>query len=178
MIAEQKQQIAKLEQINGELQSKLEEALRRNAELEAKLAQNSTNSSKPPSSDLPSTDKKKKKRDKKGKRKRGGQWGHKRHERKLVPESEVSEVTAVKPTHCRKCKKRLWGSDSDTSIPIQSDIQPEQASRVFRGRHTNGLQGLVAGRRQHGQCMGHVGRFATPPAQRHRRQVRAVGLDQ
>ena len=120
MLVEQKQQIANLKQLNGELQSKLgelqsklEETLRRNAELEAKLAQNSTNSSKPPSSALPSHEKKKPpKRRKAGKRNRGGQPGHKRHERKLVPESEVSEVTPVKPTHCRKCESRLRGSDS------------------------------------------------------------------
>ena len=55
-----------------------------NAELKARLGMNSSNSSKPPSSDPPGKTPSPKKNKIKG-RKSGGQRGHKRHIRELVP---------------------------------------------------------------------------------------------
>jgi len=69
--------------------------------LEEKLGTDSSNSSMPPSSDLPG--KKKKKRKKKGKRKRGGQPGHKGKTRELVPKEEVSEFVACPPEEQCDC---------------------------------------------------------------------------
>ena len=48
----------------------------------------------------------------KSKKKRGGQPGHKKHERPLVPTSECDEVQELKPSECRKCGAPLRGRDS------------------------------------------------------------------
>lgn len=103
----------------AELEARLAAALQRIQELEARLGLNSTNSSKPPSSDPPNAPKRPSKPKKKAKRKRGGQPGHKRHERKLVPLDQVDKVTSVKPSHCGRCSHGLDGHDPD---PIRHQI--------------------------------------------------------
>lgn len=50
---------------------------------------------------------------KKKKKKRGGQKGHPKHERKLVPIEQCDEVVALKPTECRGCGEALRGDDPD-----------------------------------------------------------------
>lgn len=99
--------IAQLEQL---LRAALETIVvlqARVAELEAKLGQNSKNSSKPPSSDGPGVDRPGTKP--KG-RKRGGQPGHDKHERVLLPPDRVIDH---KPKRCRRCDARLAGVDAD-----------------------------------------------------------------
>jgi len=44
-------------------------------------------------------------------RKRGGQPGHPKHERPLVPTEQCDEVHVLKPDHCRRCGKELHGDD-------------------------------------------------------------------
>lgn len=92
----------------AELESKLERALKRIEELEEKLGSSSRNSSKPPSSDPPTVA-----RDPKTPtgRRPGGQPGHKRHQRELLPPDKVRSVTDCKPTHCGHCERRLRGDD-------------------------------------------------------------------
>ena len=74
-------------------------------ELEARLGQNSTNSSRPPSSDPPGAPP----RPSAGPtgRRRGGQPGHPPHQRALVPPEQVDQVIAHWPTHCRGCPASL-----------------------------------------------------------------------
>jgi len=74
-------------------------------ELEARLAQNSRNSSKPPSSDGPGKPKPKSLR-KRGEHPTGGQKGHKGHtlEKVAVPDRIVQHAP---PTHCDACHHRL-----------------------------------------------------------------------
>ncbi len=67
---------------------------RRIAELEARLNKNSTNSSKPPSTDPPSV-KRRPPVPPSGK-KRGGQSGHSRHARPLVPPEQIRQVIECK----------------------------------------------------------------------------------
>jgi transposase len=76
-----------------------------NAELKAKLGQNSQNSSKPPSSDSPDTQRPKPLP--KG-RKRGGQPGHVKRERQRLPPDHVIDH---KPERCRLCAAALFGED-------------------------------------------------------------------
>jgi transposase len=76
--------------------------------LKARLQQNSSNSSKPPSSDPPGAVGRKKKRTGK---KRGGQPGHLKHERELVPPEKVRKTQVVKPEYCRVCSDELEGED-------------------------------------------------------------------
>src|SRR4051794_29043367 len=78
------------------------------AELERRLGLNSTNSSKPPSSDGPHVKRAPPKA--KGPRRQGGQPGHSRHARPLLP-PDCS--TTCKPDSCRRCGKPLEGDDPD-----------------------------------------------------------------
>ena len=85
--------------------------LARIAELEARLNKTPRNSSLPPSSEhphaKPSPDKKK------SKKKRGGQNGHPKHERPLVPTEECSNVIVLHPDHCRRCAATIEGEDPE-----------------------------------------------------------------
>src|SRR5215216_7043613 len=64
-----------------------------------RLQQDSHNSSRPPSSDLPQAREKRVRRGPSG-RKRGGQPGHPGQTRALVPIEEVDTVVPVKPQQC------------------------------------------------------------------------------
>jgi transposase len=81
------------------------------AELEARLGKDSTNSSKPPSAEHPHA-KAPRPRPKSG-RASGGQPGHPRHERALIPVEQCHTVVACVPAACRRCGRRLTGSDPD-----------------------------------------------------------------
>ena len=70
----------------------------------ASLSSNSTNSSKPPSTDGPQVTKPKKK---KSKRSPGGQKGHKGHKRELLPVEEMDDVFNHYPLACGKCSAPL-----------------------------------------------------------------------
>src|ERR687888_440953 len=74
-------------------------------ELEARLGQNSANSSRPPSSDSPQVPVRPKAPP--SGRKRGGQPGHRGACRALVPVEEVDEIVAVVPERCRHCGQPL-----------------------------------------------------------------------
>src|SRR5437764_1220712 len=77
------------------------------ADLEARLNQNSANSSRPPSSDPPSV-KRAPPKPKSGK-KPGGQPGHPKHGRALVDRPD--HVLDCKPAACRRCARPLAGDD-------------------------------------------------------------------
>ena len=75
-------------------------------ELQARLGQDSSNSSKPPSSDGPGAKARKRRRSKtrkKSGRKAGGQRGHKGVTRKLHPVDEADEVFEHRPVQCGQC---------------------------------------------------------------------------
>ena len=76
--------------------------------LEERLHQNSRNSSQPPSSDLPQSQRRKRPR---SGRRRGGQPGHRGQTRTLIPGEEVHEVVPIKPEQCAGCHAPLWGAD-------------------------------------------------------------------
>jgi len=77
--------------------------------LEARLAQNSSNSSQPPSSDPPNAPPPARPRS--SGKKRGGQLGHKKHERSLLPLEQVTHLQDLKPSRCKGCRKALVGED-------------------------------------------------------------------
>ena len=84
------------------------------AELESRLNKTPQNSSLPPSSQHPHDrpkNKPKRKKSEKGKRKRGGQPGHPKHERSLIPTEQCDEVVPLKPSNCRRCGEELAGED-------------------------------------------------------------------
>lgn len=85
---------------------------RRIAELEreiARLKKTPRNSSLPPSSEHPHA--KPPPAKSKSKRRCGGQPGHEKHERALIPTDQCTEVVPHKPTNCRRCGRKLMGSD-------------------------------------------------------------------
>jgi len=80
--------------------------------LEARLALSPQNSSLPPSSQHPHAKPPREK--KKGpKRKRGGQPGHQRHQRELIPSEDCNQVVPLKPDVCRRCATKLTGVDPE-----------------------------------------------------------------
>jgi transposase len=88
-----------------ELRGRIEELERRG---KGKTPQNS---SLPPSMQHPHAKPPRKKG--KSKRRRGGQPGHPKHERPLIPADECDDVQLLKPTECRRCGKKLSGSDPE-----------------------------------------------------------------
>src|SRR3712207_5687385 len=70
-------------------------------ELEARLGQTASNSSRPPSSDPPQ--RRPKRQPKPSGRKRGGQPGRRGAYRGLLPVEQVDEIVAVAPERCRRC---------------------------------------------------------------------------
>ncbi|HBO45258.1 MAG TPA: IS66 family transposase [Planctomycetaceae bacterium] len=91
-------QIAKLE-------ARIEELER---QVKGKMPQNS---SLPPSTQHPHNRPQPPKR--KSKKKRGGQPGHEKHERPLIPTNECDDVQKLRPTECRRCGTKLSGSDPE-----------------------------------------------------------------
>lgn len=86
--------------------------LKRNDQLTDQVNQlTPRNSSVPPSSEHPHAKPKPKKRPGK-KRKQGGQKGHKRHQRELVPTEDCTSVTPCHPDGCRRCGGELQADDS------------------------------------------------------------------
>lgn len=83
------------------------------AELEAKLTsgsgKNPSNSSLPPSSTHPHA--KPPAALPKSGRRRGGQPGHAKHERPLLPPEQCQQVVACVPSNCRRCGQALRGRD-------------------------------------------------------------------
>jgi transposase len=95
---------------------------RRIAAWEERLGRNSTNSSRPPSSDPPSV-KRRPPAAPSGKR-RGGQPGHPRRCRPLVPPEQLRQVVDVKPPACRCCGHELRGVDPDPKRHQVAELPP------------------------------------------------------
>jgi len=146
-------QIAEQDALIAELTRRLEEALtelvaakKRISELEARVGQNSRNSSKPPSSDPPGTGRPS---GESSGRKRGGQPGHEPSRRELLPPERVDQFEDHWPTICEECKAPL-PSEMRTEVGEPARHQVTEMPRV---------QAQVTEHRLHGQfceCCGHV----------------------
>jgi len=102
------------------LRCRIAELDQRVADLEARLKLNSTNSSKPPSSD-PIGLKRKPPAPPTG-RKSGGQPGHARAQRPLVPPEKLRSSTDCRPATCRRCAHPLLGDDPEPLIHQVADL--------------------------------------------------------
>jgi transposase len=91
-------------------------------DLKARLDQNSTNSSKPPSTDPIGV--KRKPPEPPSKKRRGGQKGHPRRMRALVPPERVASVTDCKPAKCRRCGHPLSGEDAEPRRHQVAELPP------------------------------------------------------
>jgi transposase len=92
------------------LQEQVASLEKRVAELERRLAQNSSNSSRPPSSDPP-WHPPPAKPSRKSKRRPGAQSGHPPQWRALIPEGGVTHIHTHRPKRCRVCGLSLSGDD-------------------------------------------------------------------
>jgi transposase len=97
------------------------------AELEARSHKDSTNSSKPPSTTHPHA--KPPRSSSKSRRRPGGQPGHAKHERDLVPAEQCQAVVPCVPTACRRCGRPLRGTDPE---PLRHQVWelPEIQPRI------------------------------------------------
>src|SRR5713226_1591594 len=110
----QAQEIERLKQENERLRKQLEEQQKQITELERQLAlrqQNSTTTSKPPSSDGLAGRPRVRGRRTKSRRKPGGQPGHPGHSRPLVPAERVNTIVDLVPDACRHCQQALDARD-------------------------------------------------------------------
>lgn len=94
-----------------EAQAIIRALLARLEQLEAKLGKTPGNSSLPPSSQHPHA--KPPRAKKRNKRKQGGQPGHPKFERALVPADRCDAVVPLKPAACRRCGEKLVGNDQE-----------------------------------------------------------------
>lgn len=92
--------------------------------LEGQLSKNSSNSSKPPSSDITKPTKKSGKKKKKGKRKIGAQPGHKKNERTPFPKEEINTFSDYRYTSCPVCDNPdVTFMDKEPRIIQQMEIE-------------------------------------------------------
>lgn len=112
-VASLERELAARDEIIGLLGKQIEVLTATVGELQAKLGANSSNSSRPPSSDPPwkksHVKKAPSKRKGKGKRKRGGQPGHKGSARSALPPEQVDEFVTVTPASCAGCGHTVPG---------------------------------------------------------------------
>lgn len=94
---------------------------RRIATLEARLAQTSQTSSRPPSSDPPGTPRP---RRRPSGRRPGGQPGHPGRHRPLVPVAQVHAVIPVRPATCARCGAPLRGTDPTPHRHQVTEVPP------------------------------------------------------
>jgi hypothetical protein len=143
VFAELAARITQLEQVVTEQQAELE-----------RLRKNSRNSSFPPSSDKP--DFKRARPKKRGQRNRGGQQGHDKHQRRLVPTEHVDTVEPCKPTTCNDCGEPLAGDDPDFERRQVWEIPPIKPEVTEYQVHT--LKCSCCGGRTRGELPEGVGR--------------------
>lgn len=103
------------------------------AELQAKLDRNSSNSSRPPSSDGPQH--KRAVPRPLSPRRRGGQEGHPKHDRVILPPDEIIDH---KPSRCGHCDTPLVGDDPEPIIDQVIDLPVKMRHVIHHRRHTLG----------------------------------------
>src|SRR3990172_8709233 len=109
-ISDAEKQISDAEKQISDAEKQISDAEKQIADLERQLAgrkKDSTNSSKPPSSDGPAAARRQKPARCRGRRKPGGQKGHPGRHRELEPPERVDQVVPVLPSDCRHCGQSL-----------------------------------------------------------------------
>ena len=107
-------EVERLRRENDRLRKENAEQAKRISDLERQLAlrqQNSTTTSKPPSSDGLAGRQRVRGRRLKSRRKPGGQPGHPGHHRALVPAERVDAIVDLVPDACRHCERALHARD-------------------------------------------------------------------
>ncbi|MFV0374512.1 IS66 family transposase [Microbacterium sp.] len=134
-IAAQQATIAAQQATIAAQQATIDRLQRRIDELERRLGMNSGNSSRPPSTDGPEQTPVKAAKPVSG-RKRGGQPGHAKHSRRLIPTAECADVQHHRPHACSDCGARLRGDDPHPQRHQVTDLPPIQPIVVEHQVHT------------------------------------------
>ncbi len=108
-IDELERQVAERDVVIARLTAQVEALLARVTKLEEQARRSSRNSSQPPSSDAPGAPPPRKKPA--SGRRPGGQEGHEKQARPLVPLDKVDKVVVLRPKRCRGCSGALVGAD-------------------------------------------------------------------
>lgn len=119
-----KQEVERLRRELAERERQIAEHMKRIADLERQLSlrqQNSTTSSKPPSSDGLAGRQRERGRRTKSRRRPGGQPGHAGHTRELVPIERVNDFIDLVPDTCRQCQRTLHARD-DVGDPRRHQV--------------------------------------------------------
>src|SRR5713226_5883045 len=98
------------------LQAVIDHYEKRISALEAEVAalkKTPRNSSLPPSTEHPHAKPPRDKQQNGPGKKRGGQPGHPKHERALIPTEQCQAVVPLKPERCRRCGETLVGMDPE-----------------------------------------------------------------
>ena len=119
------------DEVIDELRARLDALEGQVAKLKARLDQDSTNSSKPPSSDGPAERAERESEDGSD-RSQGAQPGHEGTHREDVPDDEVDEIVDIKPEECRGCGRRLGGSDPTPTPHQVTDVVVKKRVREYR----------------------------------------------
>jgi transposase len=133
-IAHLEEENRQLREENRQLREENRQLREENRQLKERLNLNSSNSSKPPSSDAPGTPRQAKKPTG---RRAGGQPGHKKHERALLPAEAVQHVVELVPKQCKGCRRRLVGRDAKprrhqvVEVPPLSAVVTEYRSHAL-----------------------------------------------
>lgn len=117
-------ELERLRQENERLRRQVDDQAKQIDDLKRQLAlrqQNSTTTSKPPSSDGLAGQQRVRGRQTKSRRKPGGQPGHPGHHRPLVPIERVDTIVDVVPEACRHCDHRLHARD-DVGDPRRHQV--------------------------------------------------------
>lgn len=123
--------VTALTEQNAVLTEQVASLKREVAELKDRLGKSPQNSSLPPSAQHPHA--KPPAAKPKSKRKRGGQPGHPRHERALIPPEQCDDVVVLKPTACRRCGKSFRSDNHRADLePLRHQVWelPEIKPRV------------------------------------------------
>lgn len=121
--------------MNGEARAFVVAVLLRMEELERRLGLNSGNSSQPPSTDRPGEKPQRTPRTSSGK-KRGGQPGHPKAERPLLPTDQCDHVEHHKPDLCANCGASLSGNDPEPVRKQVIDLPPVRPIVIEHQIHT------------------------------------------
>jgi hypothetical protein len=130
-VAEREKEIIERAKQIADAEKQIADAEKQIADLERQLAQrrqNSTNSSKPPSSDGLAGDQRSRGRKRKSRRKPGAQPGHVGHHRRLVPTAEVSAVEVRLPSQCGHCGARL--PQNPRKVVTQGEPRRHQVTEI------------------------------------------------
>jgi transposase len=122
-LAQLREQVAQIDDLKAEM-----------VELREHLGQNSGNSSKPPSSDLPRQPQQVQRQP--SGRKPGGQPNHPGSGRKLKAVAQVDRVIDLRPASCSHCGGLLLGDDPRPARHQVSEIPPTQPVVTEYRRHT------------------------------------------